>query len=610
MTTFAKFKQFFIGRPLATRQIISEKLSNVEGLAIFSADALSSTAYATEEILWVLMAGGIAAFVFSIPIALAISALIMIVVISYRQTIHAYPQGGGAYTVAKANLGEYSGLVAASSLLIDYILTAAVSVAAGIAAITSAFPALYPWRVALAIGAIMFLAWGNLRGVKESGKLFAIPTYFFLAASFGLIAYGFWRVMQGTLPVLSEAHALTAISSLGILLILRAFSSGCTAMTGIEATSNGVQAFKEPVVENASKTLAVMAGILVFIFLGVTFLSYQMHVVPRLEETVISQVAESLFGRNIFYFLIQFATALILLLAANTPFAGFPRVTSILAKDNFLPRQFQQLGSRLIYANGVFILALLSIGILVFFRADTHNIIPLYAVGVFLGFTLSQLGMVRHWMRDISGKKHRFSIFINAFGGLLTLVVFVITFVFKFEHGAWILVPAVSFLVLFMRAVRRHYLSVENQLALENPIPAIPKKKTVVVLVSGIHVGTLKAVEFAKTLHAAHVRAVHIATDETAEESEAVKQHWLSHVSDVHLDIIPSPYRELTGPLIQYIQEIEKRWDDDTVIVVIPEFVPTKFWHHWLHNQTAMQIRWALEHIQDVEIVDVPYRLK
>lgn len=608
--TFAKFRQFLLGRPLPTKQMTEEKLSNMQGLAIFASDALSSTAYATEEILWVLVLGGIAAFSFSLPIALAISTLIIIVVISYRQTIHAYPQGGGAYAVAKANLGEYSGLVAASSLLIDYILTAAVSVAAGIAAITSAFPALYPWRVALAVLVVVFLAWGNLRGVKESGKLFALPTYFFIVSMFGIIVYGFWRFMEGTLPSLPEAAGLTAVSSVGMLLILRAFSSGCTAMTGIEATSNGVQAFREPAVKNASQTIMVMAGILVFIFLGITFLSYQMHIVPKLDETVISQAAEALFGRNIFYFLIQLATAFILLLAANTPFAGFPRVTSLLAKDGFLPRQFQQLGSRLIYANGIFILALFAIGILVFFRADTHSIIPLYAVGVFLGFTLSQLGMVRHWMRDTSGAKHNLSIFINAFGGAFTLAVFAITFIFKFEHGAWILVPAVLFLVLFMRAVRNHYISVENQLALENPVPPIPKEKTVIILVSGIHVGTLKAVEFAKTLHAAHLKAVHIAVGESPEESEAVKRHWSEHVRDVRLDIIPSPFRELTGPLIQYIQGVDRQWDNDTVIIVIPEFVPTKFWHHWLHNQTAMQIRWTLEHMEDVEIVDVPYRLR
>lgn len=608
--TFAKFRQFFLGRPLPTKQMGEERLSNIQGLAIFASDALSSTAYATEEILWVLILGGAVAFSFSLPIALTISALIIVVVISYRQTIHAYPQGGGAYTVVRANLGEYSGLVAASSLLIDYILTAAVSVAAGIAAITSAFPALYPWRVAFAVLVVAFLAWGNLRGVRESGKLFALPTYFFIVSMFGVIVYGFWRFVVGTLPALPEVGGLAAMSSVGMLLILRAFSSGCTAMTGIEATSNGVQTFKEPVAVNASRTLAIMASILVFIFLGITFLSYQMHAVPRLEETVISQVAEGLFGRNTFYFLIQLATALILLLAANTPFAGFPRVTSILAKDGFLPRQFQQLGSRLIYANGIFILALAAIVILLFFQADTHSIIPLYAVGVFLGFSLSQLGMVRHWMRDTSEVKHYFSIFINAFGGALTSIVFVVTFIFKFEHGAWIMMPAVLFLVFFMRAVRMHYTSVQNQLALENPIPPIPKEKTIIILVANIHVGTLKAVEFARTLHAAHLKAVHIAAEENAEETEMMKQHWARHVNDIRLDVIQSPFRELTGPLIKYIQGVERKWDNDTVIVVIPEFVPTKFWHHWLHNQTAMQIRWALEHLEDVEIVDVPYRLK
>jgi amino acid transporter len=448
-----------------------------------------------------------------------------------------------------------------------------------------------------------------MRGVRESGKLFAIPTYLFIASLFWLIGAGIWRAATGTLPphLPPQEPAMVAGGALMVLL-LRAFAAGCTALTGIEATSNGVQSFRPPEAKNAANTLTVMAVILGTIFLGVTVLARALGVMPRPEETVVSQVARLVFDRSFPYFSVQISTALILLLAANTPFAAFPRLGAVLARDGYFPRQFASLGARLVYTTGIAAIAIFAGTLLAFFRADTHRIIPLYAVGVFLVFTISQFGMVRHWRQAHPHALHRGNIAMNALGGTLTAVVLAIVFLSKFIYGAWLLVPSIAFLVVLMKAIRRHYTSVAAQLSLANPIAHIPQEKTVVLLISGVHQGTIKAIEFVQLLNPARVKALHVAID--PREAERIKEKWSRYAPDIPLDIVESPYRDLIEPIIAYIERVERSWEGDTVIVAMPEFVPTKWWHHFLHNQTAKHIRDALEHREDVIIVDVPYRLK
>lgn len=612
MNLFARIKEFIFGKPLPTHRAPQEKLSNVQGLAIFSSDALSSTAYATEEILWVLILAGTGALLWSIPITFTIVGLILLVTLSYRQTIHAYPQGGGAYTVAKDNFGETLATIAGGSLLLDYILTVVVSVAAGVAAITSAIPPLLPWRVFISVAVILFVAWGNLRGVRESGKLFALPTYLFIFSLFALIAWGFLRIFLGGGFAASDPVAKVAEETalpITLFLILRAFSSGCAALTGIEATSNGVQAFQAPQAKNAANTMAAMSVILAAIFIGLSFLASHLQIIPKSEETVLSQIARVIFGgSNIPYFMVQSATALILLLAANTSFADLPRVAALLAQDRYFPKQFRHVGSRLVYANGILALAVASILLIVLLDANTHSIIPLYAIGVFIGFTLSQLGMVRHWRKQTQSLGNYARMFLNGLGGTATLVVLAVTLFSKFGHGGWISVLILALIMLCMRLVKHHYDTVARQLSLSNPWPKIPAQKTVIILVGGLHLGTIKAIKFAKTLKASHLRAVHIADDLSV--AEELKEKWEENVPDVPLDIIESPYRDVIGPAIEYIENQERRHAKDVVVVVMPVFIPKKLWHHFLHNHTAWMLHLALENREDVEIVEVPYRLK
>jgi amino acid transporter len=609
---FENLRTFLFGKPLGTGQIRQERLSNPQGLAIFASDSLSSTAYATEEILLVLVAGGALALSYSLPIAGLIALLIGVVVLSYRQLIHAYPQGGGAYQVARDNLGEFPALVAAAALLLDYILTASVSIAAGTAAITSAFPTLYQWKVLLALIILLLLWWGNLRGIRESGKIFAIPTYLFIASIFWMLGSGLWRYISGSPLIPNQIPSVRTLpefhGALTLFLLMRAFAAGCTALTGIEATSNGVQSFRPPEAKNASRTLGIMAVILATIFLGITFFAKVLGIVPTPEETVVSQIARAIFGRGPSYFFVQIGTMLILLLAANTPFAAFPRLGAVLAKDKYFPHQFGSLGARLVHTSGIAAIALLSGALLVFFRADTHRIIPLYAVGVFLVFTISQFAMVKHWENYHPHRLHRGNIVVNAIGGIITAIVFLIVFISKFAAGAWILVPAIALLIKGMKTVRQHYANIAEELSLSRPIEHIPQEKTVVLLVSGVHQGTMKAVEFVKLLNPSRIKAVHIAID--PEEAERIRQKWNRYVKDLELEIIASPYRDIIAPLIEYIENVERSWEGDVVIVALPEFVPTKWWHHFLHNQTARYLRDVLEHREDVIIVDVPYRLK
>jgi amino acid transporter len=592
--------------PLA--QARHERLRKRVALAVFSSDALSSVAYATEEILLILVLTGTAALHLSVPIALAITALLAIVAISYQQTIHAYPSGGGSYIVARANLGAVAGLVAAAALLVDYVLTVSVSVAAGVAAVTSAFPQLTPHKVALGVACVTSIALANIRGVRESGRIFAVPTYFFIASFGFMILEGFYRLATGSLPR-QPPPTLPPSEALTWFLILRAFSSGCTAMTGTEAISNGIPAFRPPESRNAAITLGWMAVILGTFFVGITVLADRLGVVPVADETVVSQIARRLHGSGLFYYAIQAATALILVLAANTSFADFPRLSSLLARDRFVPRQFATLGERLVFSNGILVLGAMAAVLLVIFGGETHALIPLYAVGVFISFTLSQSGMVRHWWKErVSGWRHKIA--INGLGALATGVVTVVIAATKFTHGAWIVVLVIPTLVATFLAMRRHYEDVADQLSLEG-LPGPPElRHTVLVVVGDLHRGVVRAVQYAKTLAAPSVavRAVFVETDPA--KTHKLEEKWARWGLGVPLVILNSPYRSLLRPLVEYLDALQSLGDDHIVTVVIPEFLPSRWWQHILHNQTALLIKGALLFRKNTVVADVPYRLK
>jgi amino acid transporter len=592
--------------PLA--QARHERLRKRVALAVFSSDALSSVAYATEEILLILVLAGTAALHYSVPIALAITALLAIVAISYQQTIHAYPSGGGSYIVARENLGAVAGLVAAAALLVDYVLTVSVSVAAGVAAVTSAFPDLAPHKVALGVGCVAAIALANIRGVRESGRIFAVPTYFFIVSFGFMIAEGFFRLATGSLPrtpppVMPPAEALTWF------LVLRAFSSGCTAMTGTEAISNGIPAFRPPESRNAAITLGWMAVILGTFFVGLTVLAGRLGVVPMPEETVVSQIARRLHGTGLFYYAIQAATALILVLAANTSFADFPRLSSLLARDRYVPRQFANLGERLVFSNGIMVLGTMAAILLVIFGGETHALIPLYAVGVFISFTLSQSGMVRRWWRlRQAGWRHR--ALINGLGALATGVVTLVIAATKFAHGAWIVVLVVPTLVAAFLTMRRHYDDVAEQLSLESLAAPPDIRHTVLIVVGDLHIGVVRAVQYAKTLAAATVavRAVFVETDPA--KTARLEEKWARWGLGVPLVILNSPYRSLLRPLVEYLDVLQAQGDDHMVTIVIPEFLPSRWWQHVLHNQTALLIKGMLLFRKNTVVVDVPYLLK
>jgi amino acid transporter len=604
----ALFKRVLVGPPMPLAQARHERLRKRVALAVFSSDALSSVAYATEEILLILVLASTAALHLSVPISLAITGLLAIVAISYQQTIHAYPSGGGSYIVARANLGAVAGLVAAAALLVDYVLTVSVSVAAGIAAVTSAFPQLTPHKVALGVVCVTAIALANIRGVRESGRIFAVPTYFFIVCFGVMILEGFYRLATGSLPrrpppVIAASEAFTWF------LILRAFSSGCTAMTGTEAISNGIPAFRPPESRNAAITLGWMAVILGTFFVGITVLAYRLGIVPVAEETVVSQIARRLHGTGLFYYAIQAATALILVLAANTSFADFPRLSSLLARDRFVPRQFATLGERLVFSNGILVLGAMAAVLLVIFGGETHALIPLYAVGVFISFTLSQSGMVRHWWKErVSGWRHKIA--INGLGALATGVVTVVIAATKFTHGAWIVVLVIPTLVATFLAMRRHYEDVADQLSLEG-LPGPPElRHTVLVVVGDLHRGVVRAVQYAKTLAAPSVavRAVFVETDPA--KTHKLEEKWARWGLGVPLVILNSPYRSLLRPLVEYLDALQSLGDDHIVTVVIPEFLPSRWWQHILHNQTALLIKGALLFRKNTVVADVPYRLK
>jgi len=650
-------KRLLVGRALRTEQAVHERLTKKTALAVFSSDALSSTAYATEEILLVLAVAAAAtngaSFSYVVPVSVAIAVLLGIVATSYRQTIHAYPSGGGAYIVAKENLGITPGLVAAAALLVDYVLTVSVSIAAGVAAITSAVQGTrYAWlidhKVLLCLIFIAFIATANLRGVRESGALFATPTYVFLVSFLFMVGFGFFHYFTyggaATVPGPEELKTAEGYhpQALTLFLLLGAFSNGCTALTGIEAISNGVQAFKKPEAKNAAATLVSMALLLTTMFLGTSVMAFLYHVHPKESETVISQFARIMFTGAFgwFYYVVQIATAAILVLAANTAFADFPRLSSLLARDRFLPRQFANRGDRLVFSNGIIILAIFSGVLVIVFGGDTSRLIPLYAVGVFLSFTLSQSGMVVHWLRvraKLRGKKkqpapeiepqeeeiHRSyfvtdevtapanwkkSILINALGAVATFIVLCVFIATKFIHGAWIVVVVTPLLVLLFKSIHKHYVMVAKQLSMNGLGPLRPIKHRVIVPISGIHRGVVGALQYAQTISSNGVQAVYVDFDEEATAS--LKDKWEHWGAGIQLIVLPSPYRELTRPLLRHIHRLAKENPNDIVTVVLPEFIPAKWWQHMLHNQSSLLLKGSLLFKRGVIVVSVPYHLE
>lgn len=605
---FEKLKRIILGNPLMTEMAHNERIPKWKALAVLSSDALSSVAYATEEILIPLSLFAMAAVAWSMPIALGIATLLLIITVSYQQTIDAYPNGGGAYTVAKENLGTTAGLVAGASLLIDYTLTVAVSVAAGVENIASAFPALAPHNVAIGIAVILVVMFLNLRGIKESSSIFALPTYLFIGSFLILIVVGTWRILSGEVPPVAPVIHET-YPAVPLFLLLRAFSSGCAALTGIEAISNGIPVFKEPAQKNAKATMIWMSTILGSFFLGITLLAHTYGVVPSAGQTAVSLLARKVFGESAFYYVIPAATALILFLAANTSFADFPRLASLLGKDRFLPRQLASLGDRLVFSNGIVGLSLGAIFLIVIFGGTTHHLIPLYAVGVFLSFTLSQTGMVVHHIRERQPGWKK-STFFNALGGLITFIVLLVIGATKFTHGAWMVVVLIPTMVVIFKKINNHYIQIGKQLGAPIPIKEggilTPVQHTAIVPVSGIHPGVIEALSYASTI-SNDVRACYIELDSRA--TERLKELWRKTVPSIPLIVIKSPYRSVIEPIINYIDDVEKSTKDDTITVIVPEFVTPKWHHQFLHNQTAFFIRSALRSRKRVVVTSVRYHL-
>ena len=610
---FRHVRRALFGEPLPTHRQSHERLPNLAALAVFASDGLSSVAYATEEILLILVLAGPAALRMSIPVSIAIVALIAIVAASYRQVVEAYPSGGGAYAVASANLGRLPGLVAASALMIDYALTVAVSVAAGVAAITSAFPELYGHRVAIGVLCICVVAWANLRGARESARVFMVPTYGFVVCLLLTIIVGLFRQARGLAPVseLPTQSDIVGTQALTLFLVLRAFASGCAALTGLEAVSNGVQAFREPVERNAARVMTWLAVLLGVLFLGITVLVSHLHVVPVHHETVVSQITRATFGRAPLYYAVQVFTAVILILAANTSFNGFPRLASVVAADGYLPRQLTMLGDRLVFANGIMLLGLISAALLVGFGGQTHRLIPLYAVGVFVSFTLSQAGLVAHWrkLRETQADWKRRAT-INGCGAAVTGLVAVVIAGTKFTHGAWVVLVVMPALVYMMLRIRKHYRGIDAHLSLEGAAAPPPVRNLVLVLVGSVHRGMLKAVRYAASLAADEdaVRAIHIET-ESDRPRRSLVEAWERFGLGIRLVVLKTDYRNLYEPLEDYIREVLDDGVYDCVTLVLPEFVVHRWWEQVLHNQTALRLHVAFHNIPGVVIANFRYYL-
>jgi amino acid transporter len=600
-------KRLLLGKPIPSHLAHHERLSRVTGLAVLSSDALSSVAYATDFILATLIVAGVEAFRYAVPISLVIASLLAVVAFSYRQTIFAYPKGGGAYIVAKENIGQNAGLIAAASLLVDYTLTVAVSISAGVLAITSAFPNLDPYRVEICLVFLALLTVGNLRGIRESGQIFAVPTYFFVAIISALVLAGLARYLLGQIvPVETQLPPEAGKHPLTTFLLLTAFANGCTAMTGVEAVSDGVPAFRPPESKNAAATLVLMASIGIVMFIGITTLAHVYKVVPNPAESGISQLGRAVFGgQNFAYYLLQAATTLILVLAANTAYADFPRLASIVSRDRFLPRQFMNQGDRLAFSNGILILALFAAILILAFRGDTQSLLPLYMIGVFISFTLSQTGMVLRW-RQNRDPRHFGGAIINAFGALLTGVVLIVVAVTKTVEGAWIVLLLIPIIVALFKATRRHYDHVASQLTLKGYEPQPRVHNTVLVPIGGVQRSVVEALRYAETL-SDDVRAVYVDVDPAG--TEAVKRDWQTWGGRVKLVVLASPFRSLMEPLLEYIEQVENERSNDYVTVILPEFVPARWWQHLLHNQRALLIKGALLFRPNIVVTSVPFHL-
>ena len=612
-------KRVLVGKPLASADEGHTRLIKVVALAVFASDAISSTAYATEEILHVLVPVAAAdALEYLIPISLIVVPLLAIVAFSYRQTIHAYPSGGGSYVVSKDNLGEKPALIAGASLLVDYVLTVAVSISAGVAAITSAVEGLRPYRVELCLAFIVILMLANLRGLKESGTVFAVPTYVYILAVGALVTYGFIRVFFGDLgalvPVAERYDEFTdgrysqgALSGVTVFLLMRAFSSGAVALTGIEAISNGVPAFKKPEAPNAAKTLTAMAVILSTYFFCISVLAHRIQPTLSEDETILSQLGGAVFGHgSVLYYVLQISTMAILTLAANTAFADFPRIASILARDGYLPRQLHNRGDRLVFSNGIIALAAVAGLLIVVFGGLTTALIPLYAVGVFCGFTLSQFGMVRHHQR-LQHPGWRQGALINGIGAVATGIVLAIVVVSKFTIGAWVPVVLIPLIAFVLTRVKGHY----DRVAAALRVPATYRPQalthTVVVLVGTVHRPTITALTYAQSLRPERLVAISVAGDE--DEAQRVQRQWAEQDIDIPLRVLSSPYRELTGPVMAELDRLAAEHPEDVMTVILPEFVLTKWWEQLLHNQSALMLKARLLFRRGTVVVSVPYHI-
>ncbi len=606
-------KHLLLGSPLPTQQLVRERLNKIRALAAFSPDALSSIAYANQEIYLAMIVAGSAGLSLSLPIGLAITGLLILIALSYFQTVHGYPSGGGSYIVARENLGILPGLVAAAALLIDYLLTAAVSLTAGVAAIASAFPVLWPHRVILSLFLLFVITMINLRGLRETGTLMAIPVYLFLFTYLPMLAYGVVRALTDG-PGALATTAPPATQPLTIFLVLRAFSAGCTALTGIEAISNGVPAFQPPEAKNAGRTLMVMTLLMGLLFLGSIGLTQFLAVIAGPQETILSALARRLLGRGPAYLLIQASTLLILAVAANTSFADFPRVAALLAKDGFLPRQLTSLGDRLVFANGIVLLSIATGAVIVAFGGDTHALIPLFAVGAFLAFTLSQAGMVGHWWRE-RGRAWGLKATFNGLGAIATGTTLIVIGTSKFVQGAWITVLLIPMLVACFLQIRGHYREVARELSLRGLPPSLQfsPPPRMVIPISGVHRGIVDAIAYARSI-SRDITAVYVELEPGGGES--IREKWGRWWPDIPLVVLPSPYRSIIGPFLDFLDETDRKHNDGQLAtVVLPEFVPAKWWHGLLHNQTAWLIKIALlyrrRHLGfQRAIIDVPYHLK
>jgi amino acid transporter len=611
-------KRILVGRPLATTEMEHQRIPKTIALAVFSSDAISSTAYATEEILFVVAVGASSLALgldTLIPIGIAVAVLLTIVVTSYRQTIFAYPSGGGSYVVSRENLGENPSLVAGASLLVDYILTVAVSISAGVAAIVSIpeFESLRQHRVLLGLALIALISIANLRGIKESGRVFAVPTYIYIVSLIALVGYGFYRTFI--------AHDISTITvgpdfvgdnlaggTLGIFVLLKGFSSGAVALTGVEAISNGVPAFRRPESKNAATTLVWMGIILGTLFMGVQILAHRLGPYPSEKQTVFSQLGVAVWGSGTFmYVVLQFATAAILTLAANTAYADFPRLSSIIARDGYLPRQLSNRGDRLVFSNGVLVLAGAAGVLIIAFGGLTNALIPLYAVGVFLSFTLSQSGMVRHHQKERERGFKR-NIVINTVGAIATAIVLLIVATTKFTSGAWVPLVVIPLIVLLFKSIKRHYTTVSEGLRVAPGFKPRRMNHTVVVLVGSVHRGVLEALAYARSLAPNHLVAVHVSSDE--DDQEHIEQVWEEFGIDIPLEIVYSPYRELTRPVLRYIDELDARYENDVVTVLLPEFVVSHWWGNLLHGQSALLLKGRLLFRKGTVVTSLPYHLE